>query len=152
MGHRVHSTDDLFDGVDYRTKTSPELREAMQRKRTELKERIVSRRARIQRVRDEYSIDAEQLAMLILRYQQGNGRVSYQRQGHDGDLVPAGVIANLIKEQTMIDNEQSQSDKLDLILRNLRDEAWFTHPRSGAVASRPALHRLDDFELEYLGF
>lgn len=151
MGHSIQNIHHLFSDVRYRAKTSAELREAMQRKRTELQERVAARRTRIQAMRDEYAIDAERLALLVMRYREKSGSISYEpAQGQH--VVPAGVVANLVKEQQMIDSELSQMGKLDLVLRNLRDEEWYTHPRTGEVLQRQAIHELDDFELEYLGF
>lgn len=86
-----------------------------------------------------------------MRFKNNSGDfVSYEHQG--GPSVPAGVIANLIQERTMIDTELQQLRKLELVLRNLRDEEPYTHPRTGEVCMRQAIHELDDDELEYLGF
>jgi hypothetical protein len=151
MGYRVEHTDELFQGVLYKTKTSPELREAMTKKVEELQKNMQSREDRIRKIREEYSIDAERLATLVMRFKDNkNNFTSYEQQ--DGPIVPAGVIANLIQERSMIDSELKQTQKLNLVLRNLRDEELYTHPRTGEVCKRQALHELDDDELEYLGF
>ena len=150
MGYAVQRT--LFEDVRYNTKTTPEVREAMVRKVEAIRALIAEREVRIERVRDEHSIDAEQLAILVMRYKKDAQFVSYERQGTGRDPVPAGVIANLVREQEMIDSEQHQIWKLELVLRNLRDEEMYLEPRTGQVKVRPSLHQLDDQELEYLGF
>lgn len=155
MGHYIEDPDTLFSSVRYRTKTSPELREAMQKKVNELRGYISDRDQRIRKIREEFQIDAERLAQLLLQFQKNNtGFVSYNAQGSDGRsvVVPAGVIANLIQEQQMIDSEREQIRKLELILRNLRDTEPYAEPRTGEVRTRPCLHQLTDNELEFLGF
>lgn len=154
MGHYVSEVDRLFQRVNYRTKTSGELRAAMTEKVGLLRTSMEEREARMRQIRDEYSLDAERLAVLVMRYQEGKNSVSYQNQGPgtSGGLVPAGVIANLVREREMIDSEHDQIAKLELILRNMRDDELYHDPRTGEVKTRPALHQLTDQELEYLGF
>jgi len=155
MGHFARA-DTMFAGVSYRIKTTEQVRDAMSRKVKELKVRIADRETRTMRIRDEYSIDAERLAVLVMRYREStrNQTVSYDRQGGDRDevLVPAGVIANLVRERDMIDSEREQIRKLELILRNLADEELYHVPETGEVRTRRAIHELEDDELEYLGF
>ncbi|WP_342374589.1 hypothetical protein NVS55_24950 [Myxococcus stipitatus] len=147
----------MFDSVRYSTKTSPELRGAMQKKVAELKGRIDEREARMRRIREEYRIDAERLATLVMQFQKqsrNSEMVSYQTQGGaSGDqLVPAGVIANIIREREMVDSERAQVRKVELVLRNLSDTELYNDPKTGEVKSRQPLHQLTDDELEYLGF
>ena len=155
MGHRIENTTSMFRSVVYNIKTTPQLREAMERKLGELTELIAAREGRVQRLRDEYEIGAEQLAQLVIKFQNDDsGFVSYNQQG-DGQnekLVPAGVIANIIREREMVDSERSQMRKLNLILRNIKDEEFYTNPRTGEIGTRRSLHKLTDAELEYLGF
>jgi hypothetical protein len=151
MGHRISRVQSLFDGVVYRQKSTAELRVAMTAKVAELRLRIADRELRTQKIRTEYAIDAEQLAVLLMRFQQeSSGSISYAKQG--ANVVPAGVIANLVREREMIDNEQEQIDKLELVQRNLLDEVQFAVHGTGEIKTRPAVHELDDEELEYLGF
>ncbi len=151
MGHYIKRTERLFDGVLYNTKTSSEIREAMTGKVKAIQKHMESREERIKKIRDEYSINAERLATLVMRFKEDQSDFkSYEQQ--DGSIVPAGVIANLIQERSMIDSELNQVRKMELVLRNLRDEEFYTHPRTGEVCKRQALHELDDDELEYLGF
>jgi hypothetical protein len=149
----VRRPSELFESVRYCTKTTPELREAMARKLESIRGLIQQRELRMKALREEYSIDAERLAVLLMRFQNEGAITSYERQGGEADaLVPAGVIANLVQEQRMIDSERSQIDKLELVLRNLRDEEPYAEPRTGEIKIRPCIHELTDHELEYLGF
>lgn len=157
MGHFVDDSSNLFRSVEYNTKTTAEIREAMQKKVVEIKKLSQEREVRIQKIRDEYQIDAERLANLVIQFQKNDsGFVSYNNQNQSGSeaprLIPAGVIANIISEREMIDSERDQLRKLELVLRNLRDTEYYTSPRTGEVLTRLCLHELTDKELEYLGF
>ncbi len=153
MGHYIKN-DSLFHEVRYAQKTTAEVRASMERKIEEIEARVGDRELRVERLRAEHDIDAERLAVLVMRFQESGGSVSYDRQGNKpGEkLVPAGVIANLVRERKMIDSERDQLAKLALILRNLQDEELYEHPRTGERMSRPAVHELSDRDLEYLGF
>ena len=86
--------------------------------------------------------------MLVMRFKESKGFVSYENQGSgEGEaLVPAGVIANLVRERQMIDSEVEQIRKLELILRNIRDEELYEVPRTGEIKTRPSIHELSDEE------
>ena len=155
MGHHVDRPADMFDSVRYNIKTTPEIRAAMQKKVKEITSNIEEREARMRRIREEYQIDAERLATLVMQFQNNDsGFVSYQAQGDSKrDLVvPAGVIANIIREREMIDSEGGQIRKMELILRNIPDMELYNDQKTGEVKSRQPLHRLTDDELEFLGF
>jgi ribonuclease HII len=145
----------MFDSVLYNIKTTPEIRAAMQKKVKEIASNIEEREARMRRIREEYQIDAERLATLVIQFQNNDsGFVSYQAQGDSKrDLVvPAGVIANIIREREMIDSERGQIRKMELILRNIPDMELYNDLKTGEVKSRQPLHKLTDEELEFLGF
>ncbi|MFP2929907.1 hypothetical protein ACLESO_32875 [Pyxidicoccus sp. 3LG] len=155
MGYRIEKPTELFESVRYNTKTTPEVRQAMQNKLKELATRIEDREGRMKRIRDEYQIDSERLAALVIQYQNRDSEfVSYESQGGSprDAVVPAGVIANIIREREMIDSERGQIRKLELVLRNLPETELYNDPRTGEVKSRQPLHKLTDDELEYLGF
>lgn len=154
MGYKIERTSALFRGVQYNTKTTPELREAMTRKVEAIRKLIEEREGRTRRLREEYGIDAERLSVLVMRYQDEGNVVSYEKQGggEGAPLVPAGVIANIVEERRMIDSEREQIWKLELVLRNLRDEELYAEPRTGEIKTRLCLHTLTDDELDYLGF
>lgn len=126
----------------------------MTRKVAVLEQHCEAREGRIRQIREDYGIDAERMAVLVMRYQDSGRIVSYENQGQaEGQsIVPAGVIANLVEEHEMIDNERDQIWKLKLVLRNLADDEMYWEPQTGDVKTRQALHSLTDFELDYLGF
>ncbi len=155
MGHFVETPASLFRSVRYSTKTSPELREAMQRKVTALRSSGEERERRILKLRDEYFIDAEHLSRLVLQFQNSDSAmVSYSAQRREGGetIIPAGVIAHIVREREMIDSEHDQIRKMELILRNLRDSEPYLDPHTGETRTRACLHSLTDDELELLGF
>ena len=153
MGYRA-SSNDLFEDVIYNKKTTAELREAMSRKVISLGAALVQREGRLIKLREEYAIDAERLADLILRFKnEGHSHTSYDNQGSaDAPLIPAGVIANIVREREMIDLERGQLRKMELILRNIKDTEPYIDEHSGEHRERPCIHTLTDHELEYLGF
>ena len=145
----------MFHSVRYSTKTSPELREAMQRKVSELRRSGEERELRVRKLREEYLIDPERLARLVLDFQRSDAPiVSYSAQGDGGRdvVIPAGVIAHIVREREMMDSERAQIRKMDLILRNMRDSESYIDGRSGEQRERLCLHSLSDDELEFLGF
>lgn len=153
MGYMVSSTKSLFSDVCYNKKSSAEVRAAMLRKIEEVQELSKTREARILKLREEYEIDAELLARLVMQFQRDeeNGTVNYNNQPGK-TTIPAGVIANIIREQEMIDSEREQVRKLELVLRNLRDTEFYFAVDTGEHRERPCIHELSDHELEYLGF
>ena len=153
MGYR-RTAADMFEDVIYNIKTSDELRGAMKDKIEALEESRARREERVAKLREEYGIGPEHLAELLLRFKNegGSRATSYDDQGADEPLVPAGVIANLVRERDMLSTERDQRRKLELILRNIKDTEPYVHEDTGEVRERPCIHRLTDEELEYLGF
>lgn len=156
MGYRVES--EMFEGVTYCHKSSEELRQAMTKKISEVKALTAVRLERLEKLRTDYELDGERLANLIMRFQNKNSRsgmVNFNIQGQEeGDerLIPAGVIANIVRENEMVDNERDQVRKLELVLRNLRDTEPYLEPMTGELRMRPCVHELTDAELVYLNF
>lgn len=153
MGHRISYIEGLFSDVCYNKKSSAELRAAMTRKVEEIKVLSQTREGRIMKLREEHEIDAELLSRLVMQFQRDehSNFTNYSKQPGK-NVIPAGVIANIIREQEMIDSEREQLQKLDLVLRNMRDtESYFTED-TGEHRERPCIHQLSDHELEYLGF
>ncbi|MEO1269478.1 MAG: hypothetical protein AAFX99_15430 [Myxococcota bacterium] len=153
MGHMINNIERMFRGVSYCTKTTQDVRIAMENKVEHLARSIDERNVRVTRLCEEHTIQPTRLADLILQYQNSDSDVvSYQRaQGHE-HVIPAGVIANIIREKEMIESEREQAHKLRLILRNLCETDMYTSPDTGQVATRVCIHTLTDSELEYLGF
>jgi hypothetical protein len=153
MGHKVDRIESLFSDVCYRKKTSAELRTAMQRKVQEIKTLSQTREGRILKLREDYEIDAELLSRLVIQFHRNetSGSVNYNHQPGKS-IIPAGVIANIIREQEMIDSERDQLRKLDLVIRNMRDTEFYFADDTGEHRERACIHELSDYELEYLGF
>jgi septal ring factor EnvC (AmiA/AmiB activator) len=156
MGHYSNHSDSMFDQVRYAHKSTEELKTAFAAKITEVNARIVERRERVVKLREDHELSAERLAHLISLFQrdQDSYLTNYSRQGQqEGEaIIPAGVIANIVREYDMIDNEQEQVHRMELVSRNIRDKEPFFNPRTGEHGVRPCIHKLDDEDLEYLGF
>ena len=153
----------LFRGVTYNQFTSPQLREAMTKKVAAVRVKIEDRQGRIRKIQIDNDITSEMATDLVLQYMQDqqNGRQrmmysnSVRQQGSTTPKeinVPAGVIANLVTEKSLIEQETAEVTRLDLIIRNLKDDAYYTHPETGAVGKRQVIHTLSDNDMEYLGF
>ncbi len=149
MGYRMTAWD-MFEDVSYNKKSSEELRVAMEVKVGALEASCKTRGDRLEKIREEYQIGGEQLANLIYRFRNEGSTTSYEKQG-EGPLVPAGAIANIIREREMLDKEGEQIRKMELILRNMKDTELYIH-ENGECMERTCIHELSDTELEYLGF
>ncbi len=155
MGHWVESSERMFREVCYRKKTTAEIRAAMEAKQEQIARLSNERKHRVERLCEEYNITPTRLADLILQYHNDSDDdfVSYQNQGDGtGQLIPSGVIANIVREKEMIESERGQARKLELVLRNIREDEMYFNPRTGEANKRPCIHTLTDSELEYLGF
>ncbi len=145
-----------FGDVHYNTKTSSELRTAMDKKLVELNKNIQVREARITTLCEQYKITGDRLVSLMMEYnnRDDDTMVSFESQTRvDGEaLIPAGVIANIVQERNMVKSEKAQIFKLELVLRNLCDTEQFSVSGTGEIKTRPCTHQLDDDELTYLGF
>ncbi|MEC9440728.1 MAG: hypothetical protein VYE40_06500 [Myxococcota bacterium] len=154
MGHRINYQ--MFEGTSYSIKTTEQLREAFTKKIEEVDLRIKDRRQRLIKLREDNALSAERLAQLVSLFRRDSSAyiTNYNRQNaQDGEpIVPAGVIANIVSEYDMIENEQDQIQRMQLISRNLLDEEPYYNPRTGEHGIRPCIHELTDDELEYLGF
>lgn len=153
MGHKFNYADDMFSSVYFNKKTSEEVRVAMARKLAEVRALSATREVRIMKLREEYEIDAELLAQLVMQFHRNKDEhvTNYNNQPGKA-IIPAGVIANIIREQEMIDNERKQVRKMELVLRNLRDTELYHTEDTGETKERACIHFLSDAELEYLGF
>ena len=153
MGHKINHVEELFSDVCYNKKNSIELRGAMTRKVDEIKALSQTREGRIVKLREDYEIDAELLSRLVMQFHRDKQTNSINYNQQPGKIIiPAGVIANIIREQEMIDSEREQLSKLALVLRNLRDTEFYFAEDTGEHRERLCIHQLSDHELEYLGF
>ncbi len=162
-----NEVDDMFRGVQYNKFTSGQIREAMNRKVEAVRAKIEERRGRIDKITRENEITPEALSDLIVQYSQdqrrgGGAKMSYSSIQNSSNtssgkqtketVVPAGVIANLVTEKELVTSETAEVKRLDLILRNLKDDQPFVDEKTGELRSRAVIHTLDDAEIEYLGF
>lgn len=160
MGYMIaNNGNDLsewFDSVEYNTKSSAELRTAMNKKKTEIAKNIEVRLGRVEELCEQYQLTGERLTTLMMEFsnRDHDTMVSFEAQTRaDGEeLVPAGVIANIVQERRMVKNERVQITKLELVSRNLCETEQFSVSGTGEIKTRPCTHRLDDDELIYLGF
>lgn len=156
MGYSIRNTEELFSRVRYGIKTTEEIREAMLERMVEIKERLEDRHRRVDKLREDNGISYERLAQLVSLYERGqyDSFVDYnkQKQGEHDAVIPAGVIANVVREYTMIESEQGQLRRLDLVSRTICDEEPYYNPETGEHGIRKCIHKLSDEELEFLGF
>jgi len=156
MGHYINRTTEMFEDLTYSIKTTDELREAFAKKIDVVSARVKERGERIVQLREDNELSAERLAQLVSLFQRDSDAylTNYDRQGQEpGEkVIPAGVIANIVREYSMIDNEKQQIHRMKLVSRNLRDTEPYFNPRTGEHGIRPCIHELTDQELEYLGF
>ena len=66
-------------------------------------------------------------------------------------LVPAGVVANIVREKELMESETEETHRMGLIVRNLKDTEPFINPTTYEVIQRHVVHTLSDDEIEYLG-
>ena len=140
-------------------KTALEIIEAAKKKTVDVRNKIEERGVRIKKMREEHKVSD---AVLIdiqnqMRAQEKRGveRMSYtsNAQTSAGGVqeevtIGAGVINFLLTEQDHMDGEKSQVERLETIVRNLRDVTAYT--ASGTPYTvKP---KLGYEELKYLGF
>jgi hypothetical protein len=153
----------MFHNVTYNQFTSPQLREAMIKKVAAVRAKIEERQGRIKKIQADNGITSEMATDLVLQYmqdqQRGVQKMSYSNSAQPVGaktpqevIIPAGVIANIVTEKSLIETENMEAKRLDLIIRNLKDEVFYNHPDTGLVCKRQAIHTLSDADIEYLGF
>lgn len=156
MGHRVTRPSRMFEGTSYTSKTTEELRTAFAAKIEEVNAHIVERKRRLKRIKEDHALSSERLAHLVSTFQRDSNSYmsNYNNQGQEEgeQIIPAGVIANIVNEYEMIDNEQLQIRRMELVSRNLLDKEPYFNDHTGEHGIRSCIHILEDEELEYLGF
>lgn len=166
MGQFRHA-ESMFRGVSYNKFTSVVIKNAMEQKILGLKAKIEDRRGRVARLLAEHRVTSEMLSDMIILYlkdqQEGRARLSYSNsarlppegtQASQTDVVdvPAGAIANLITEKSLIESEGTEVRRLELIVRNLKETEPAVRTDTGELYQRAMIHTLTDDEIEYLGF
>lgn len=164
MGHHV-TPSSMFRGVNYNRTPSPRLRAAMQNKVLSIKAKIEERHARLERLAKDNNLTPAQVSDVLAQYHQdksrGNAKQFYTipvaggGAGMDAPseaFVPAGVVSNIVTERDLIAQETNEIRKLELVVRNLKDNELAENPTTGELILREAVHTLTDEEMEYLGF
>lgn len=136
------------------SKTIPEILEAVEKKVAALKSKITERENRIIRIRKEFDItDADLISLLSQAAQQQGRHVanSYNLNSTTGEtkVIGAGVVQNVLTEQSEMAQEKEAVDRLLLIKRNLRPVPHYAD--DGTVYMQESF-TLADAEIEYLGF
>lgn len=133
-------------------KTSEEIIAAATRKRDSVRTKIGEREGRIANIRSEYKITDESMINMLAKARQQNESLHYNNSSPtpsnamtEGNVtIGAGIVNMLLTERDFIESEKSQVEKLDVIVRNLRD---LPNDKGGVRG-----HRLSYDELRYLGF
>lgn len=154
----------MFRGVNYNHTLSPRLRAAMQDKVLRIKAKIEERQARLARLAQDNNLAPAQVSDVLAQYHQDKSRGGARQfytipVGGEGGgaeavseaFVPAGVVSNIVTEKDLIAQETNEIRKLELIVRNLRDNEHAENPTTGEIILREAVHTLTDDEMEYLG-
>lgn len=140
-------------------KSADEVITAAKKKVGEVRAKIEERGVRIQKMRAEHKVTDAVLNDVLnqMRAQQKRGveSMSYtsNAQTSGGGVqeevtIGAGVINFLLTEQDHIDGERAQVERLDTIIRNLRDVEKVTSTGAKYVEK----FKLSYEELKYLGF
>lgn len=132
-------------------KTSEEIVAAATRKRDSIRTKIGERESRIANIRSEYKITDESMINMLAKARQQN-ELHYNNSSAipanamtEGNVtIGAGIVNMLLTERDFIEGEKAQVEKLDVIVRNLRD---LPNDKGGVRG-----HRLSYEELRYLGF
>lgn len=136
-------------------KSSKDIVAAAQKKVLKINAKIEERQERIKKIRVEFGITDAVWAGILqqVRKQAGAAMYTYSNSiqaassagvTEDTVTIGAGTVNNLISEYDFIDGEASQVKKLNLVIRNLQD----LPDAHGNVRG----HKLDNEELEFLGF
>lgn len=155
----------MFRGVNYNRFPSPKIRAAMEAKVLRVKSKIEERLGRLDRIAKDNDLTPAQMSDILAQYHQdksrGNAKQFYTVSvelgapipaGPREAFIPAGVVSNIVTEKDLIDQEQNEVRKLELIVRNLRDTEYAANPTTGELFLRECVHTLTDDEMEYLGF
>lgn len=160
-----HDAGRMFQGVSYNKVSSAAVKTAMEAKIKAVAAKIAERHNRVRDIMQAHEITDAVLGDIIIQYmkdqQRGTSAQTYSISNRaptasgtpsEEKFVPAGVVANLVTEKELIESEKAEVDRMNLILRNLKLTEDAYNPTTGEVITRPAIHKLTDEELLYLGF
>lgn len=154
---QVQSIDNMFNFTF--EKTADEIVAAAKKKTGEIRNKIEERGVRIQKMRMEHKVTDAVLIdiqnQMRAQAKRGVESMTYtsNTQTSAGSVqeevtIGAGVINFLLTEQDHMDGEKAQVERLDTIVRNLRDVTAYTAGGTPYVV-KP---KLGYAELKYLGF
>lgn len=158
----------LFRGVKYNQVTRAELLPKLSKKVEQLKAKIEERKERLEEIRGRFKINREGMLELIAKYlrdqQHGRSVATYslsnsavpsapEMKDVSEVAVPAGVIANIVTENELIENEQELVKKISLVAHrlNVQPQLFKVHPQTGATIAVDPIYELSDHELEFFG-
>jgi len=154
---QVQRIDNLFNSITFE-KTAEEIRTAAREKAHRIDLKIEERKQRIRRTRDEHKITDAVLNDIMnqMRAQAQNAAIaqyssSVRSDDGGGDqtvTVGAGVVNFLLTEQDFISGEKAQVERLELLVRNIKN----VHRRTASGSEYVELFRLTYEELKFLGF
>ena len=140
-------------------KPASEIVERASRKAAAIRQKIEEREGRIKRIREEYKISDAILVNIMAQargqMQRGaaalvyNAKVRSNDGLHEEDVeVAAGIVNNLLTEHDHIEGERAQVDKLEALVRNLKDLRRFAPDGTEYMQG----HVMTMAELKFLGF
>ena len=138
-------------------KTADEILGAARIKRTTIVNKIVERSARIHKMREEHKVTDTVLLdiqnQMRAQAKRGIEAMSYTsnvstNSGSEEVTIGAGVINFLLTEQDYIDAEKASVEKLDVIVRNLKDVYAYTSTGAPYLTK----FKMSYEELKFLGF
>jgi len=154
---QVQRIDSLFNFTF--EKPAAEIVERAKDKAVTTRRKIEEREVRIKRVREEYKISDAALVDIMAQardqMQRGAMALVYNSKVRSDDglreedvTIGAGVVNMLLTERDHIEGEKSQVEKLDMIVRNLKDLRRYAPDGKEYMQG----HELTAVELKFLGF
>ncbi len=140
-------------------KSASAIVERAKSKVTAIRLKIEEREVRINRTREEYKISDAALVAIMAQareqMQRGAAALVYNSKVRSDDglreddvTIGAGVVNMLLTERDHIEGEKSQIDRLDTIVRNLKDLRRYAPDGKEYMQG----HELTMAELKFLGF
>lgn len=154
---QVQRIDNMFNFTF--EKPAAEIVTSASAKTAAIRRKIEEREVRIKRTREEYKISDAMLIDIMAQareqMQRGAAALVYNSKVRSDDgmreedvTIGAGVINMLLTERDHIEGEKSQVDRLDTIVRNLKDLRRFAPDGKEYMQG----HELTMGELKFLGF
>lgn len=139
-------------------KTATEIVDRAKEKAATIRSKIEEREVRIRRIRQEYKINDAALVdiMAKARDQAKRGEAMFYSStvksedgsGEEEITIGAGVVNMLLTERDHIEGEKANVEKLDMIIRNLKDLRRYAPDGKEYMQG----HQLTTAELKFLGF